>query len=294
MTLRVRLVCLKVLIFSALGNVAFSQGDIGIILGISNYQGELASYSTANGFNALVGPVFGVHGGYALNPRFQLRGDLLYTRLSGDDAINDKEITRMRNLNFFTPVVQLAGGIDWNVLGFDVRDAKAFTPYATAGASLFYMNPMTTYEGKKIALRPLGTEGQYLDDYPEQKPYNRLQPSLQFGGGLKLLTGGFIIALEAMLSYTFTDYIDDVSTIYITYPELYEKAGPLTAALANRTGEYLGTEPVVLGTGSLRGNPENKDLFGVITLRLGIPLEFNSKQVKVRGIGSKTVKCPKF
>ena len=294
MKIRVKFVWLKVIIFSALVNVAFSQGDIGVIVGISNYQGELASYSTADGFRALIGPVIGVHGGYALNPRFQLRGDLLYTRLSGDDAINDREMTRMRNLNFFSPIVQLAGGIDWNVLGFDVRDEKAFTPYATAGASMFYMNPMTTYEGEKVALQPLGTEGQYLEDYPEQKPYSRIQPSLQFGGGLKLLTGGFIIALEAMMSYTFTDYIDDVSTIYITYPELYEKASPLAAALANRTGEYLGSEPLIIPTGTLRGNPENKDLFGTITVRLGIPLEFNAKQVRVRGIGSKRIKCPKF
>ncbi|MEO5906510.1 MAG: hypothetical protein ABIQ11_07280, partial [Saprospiraceae bacterium] len=62
------------------------QADIGIILGISNYQGDLASYNTENGFKALIGPVFGVHGGYELSPRFQLRGDLLYTRLAGDDA----------------------------------------------------------------------------------------------------------------------------------------------------------------------------------------------------------------
>jgi hypothetical protein len=294
MALRMRYLFLQAFIWCTLTNVSFSQADLSIILGISNYQGELASYSTANGFRALIGPVIGVHGGYELSPRFALRGDLLYTRLSGDDALNDSEMTRMRNLDFFSPIVQLAGGVDWNILSFSMSDEKGFTPYVTGGASIFYMNPMTQYQGEKVALQPLGTEGQYLDDYPDQNPYSRIQPSLQFGGGLKLLTGGFIIAVEAMMSYSFTDYMDDVSTIYITYPELYEEAGPLTAALANREGEYFNSEPVIVPTGTLRGNPDSKDLFGTITVRFGVPLDVSSKNIKVRRNGSKTIKCPKF
>lgn len=270
------------------------QADIGIIVGISNYQGELASYSTENGFKALIGPVIGVHAGYELGSRFQLRGDLLYTRLSGDDALSDKENTRSRNLHFFSPIIQLNAGADWNIFGFSVDDGKSFTPYLTAGAGMFYMNPKTEYLGEKIALQPLGTEGQNLEDYPDQKSYSLFQPSLQFGGGLKFLTGGFILALEASLSYTFTDYIDDVSTIYITYPELYEKAGPLTAALANRVGEYLNTEPVIVPSGTLRGNPDTKDLFGTITARIGIPMSTGSSNFKIRRGKSKTINCPKF
>ena len=273
---------------------ASGQADIGIILGVSNYQGELASYSTANGFKALIGPVVGVHGGYELSPRFQLRGDLLYTRLAGEDALSDNENTRSRNLSFFSPIIQLNAGADWNIFGFSTTDGKAFTPYVTVGAGMFYMNPKTEYEGKKIALHPLGTEGQYLDDYPDQKPYSLFQPSLQFGGGLKLLTGGYILSLEASMSYTFTDYIDDVSTIYITYPELYEKAGPLTAALANRVGEYLNSEPVIVPTGTMRGNPDTNDLFGTITARIGIPIAGGSSNFKVRRGKSKTINCPKF
>lgn len=218
----------------------------------------------------------------------------MYTRLSGDDALSSKEEVRARNLDFFSPIIQFAVGADWNILGFSTQDQKAFSPFVSAGTSFFYMNPMTMYAGEKVALHPLGTEGQYLDDYPDQKPYSRFQPSLQFGGGLKLLTGKFIISLEGMLSYTLTDYIDDVSSIYITYPELFEKASPLTAALANRQGEYLNTEPVVIPTGTLRGNPETKDIFGMITVRIGIPVFIGSNQNSARQKGGKTIKCPKF
>lgn len=290
---RLRTFCLQIFILCSLVHVTLAQADLGIILGISNYQGELSSHSTENGFKALISPVVGIHTGLQLNPYFQLRGDLMYTRLSGDDELNEKESVRLRNLDFFSPILQLAMGADWNILGFNIQEQKAFTPFITAGASLFYINPMTTYEGKKIALHPLGTEGQYLDGYPEQKPYSHFQPSLQFGGGLKMLTGKFILSVESIMSYTFTDYIDDVSTIYITYPELYE-AGPLTAALANRQGEYLNSEPVVVPSGTQRGNPETNDIFGMITIRVGIPILMNANQSNARRNGSKTIKCPKF
>jgi hypothetical protein len=118
---------------------------------------------------------------------------------------------------------------------------------------------------------------------------------VQFGGGLKFFTSReIIIALETTMSLTFTDYLDDVSTIYITYPELLEKAGPLTAALANRFGEYLGTEPVVVPTGTIRANSKSKDFFGTITVRISKPFAISTKQFKVRSHNKKRIHCPKF
>lgn len=272
------------------------QGEIGIFAGIANYQGDLTSFSTTDGFRALVHPVIGVHVAMEKSKAFQLRADLMYMRLSGDDAWSDKEETRIRNLRFFTPVVQLAAGMDWNILGFSQQESKAFTPYASLGVSVFYFNPRTEYEGRKVSLRPLGTEGQFLDDYPDQKPYSPIQPSVRIGGGLKFLTEQkIIIALEAMMSMTFTDYLDDVSTIYISYPELLAKAGPLTAALANRQGEYLGTEPVIVPTGTSRANSNSKDFFGTITLRISKTFEMQQSGFKIRNDNNrKRIHCPKF
>lgn len=271
------------------------QGELGVIAGISNYQGDLASYNTESGFRALIGPVFGIHLGMEKSPSFQLRADLIYARLSGDDALNENELTRSRNLRFFSPVIQLTAGVDWNIFGFTQENGADFTPYLSAGAGVFHFSPKTDYQGRTVALHPLGTEGQYLDDYPEQKPYSLIQPNLQFAGGLKFLTASKLsIALEASMSYTFTDYLDDVSTIYITYPELLAKAGELTAALANRQGELLGTDPVVVPTGTFRANPESKDYFGTITVRLSKPFEMSTGRFKVRSNGGKRIKCPKF
>jgi hypothetical protein len=271
------------------------QGEVGGIVGISNYQGDLTSVSLENGFKAKIAPVIGVHGGYYLNRRFMIRTDLMYTRLSGDDELNDRPESRARNLDFFAPVIQLAPGMDWNIFGFSTAEPKSFTPFLSAGGSFFYFNPRTKYMGDKVSLQPLGTEGQYIDDYPEQKPYSRFQFSLQFGGGLKwLATESLVISLEGMFSYTFTDYLDDASTIYITYPELLEKAGPLTAALANREGEYLGADPIVVPTGTSRANPDSKDYFGVITIRVSQPIDLWMDKYKIRRHNNRTIQNPKF
>ncbi len=272
-----------------------AQGEFGIMAGISNYQGDLSSFSTSGGFKALIGPVFGVHVGLEKSDAFQWRADLLYTRLSGDDALNEHENTRSRNLSFFSPVLQLTAGVDWNMLGFSQKNTTDFTIYASLGAGAFYFDPRAEYQGHPVRLHPLGTEGEYLEDYPDQKPYSLFQPSLQFGGGLKFLTSNkLIIALELMMTYTFTDYLDDVSTIYITYPELLAKAGEQTAALANRQGEFLGTDPVVLPTGSLRGNADSKDFFGVITIRVVKPFEINNSKFKRNRHNHHRINCPTF
>jgi hypothetical protein len=288
-------VVLFIWISSSLDLASYGQGELGLIAGFSNYQGDLPSYNIQDGIKVKIGPVIGVHSGHELNKTFQVRADLLYTKLSGDDELAESEATRVRNLDFFAPLIQLAVGMDWNILGFSPKSGKTFTPFISAGASFFYFNPRTRYQGEKVSLHPLGTEGQYLDDYPDQKPYSRFQPSLQFGGGLKyLFSENLILALEGMLSYTFTDYLDDASTIYITYPELLEKAGPLTAALANREGEYLGTGPSIQPTGAARANPDSRDLFGVMTLRVSMPVVIFADEFKIRRHNNRTIPNPKF
>ena len=274
---------------------ANGQGEVGLFTGISHYQGDLESFNLDDGLKILLGPVIGAHGAYQINNQFMVRTDLLYTRLSGDDELNKNVSSKGRNLDFFAPVIQLAPGFDWNILGFSVDQPDDFTLFTSVGAGIFYFNPRTKYMGDKVSLQPLGTEGQFLEDYPDQHPYSRIQFSLQFGGGLKWRASEtMILSLETMLSYTFTDYLDDASTIYITYPELLEKAGPLTAALANRQGEYLGTEPVIVPTGTARSNPDTKDYFGMITIRVSRPIDLWENEFKIRRHNNKTIPNPKF
>lgn len=271
------------------------QLELGAFAGLSNYQGDLASVSTADGLKVKLGPVLGLHAGYAFSQAFHGRAQLLYTRLAGDDALSDNPDARQRNLDFFAPLVQFAVGLEWYPFRFEPGTQDRISPYLAGGGSAYYFNPRTVYEGMKVSLQPLGTEGQYLSDYPDQKPYSRFQPGLVGGGGLKwLVSESVILTLEAMLTYTFTDYIDDASTIYIAYPELLEKAGPLTAALANRQGEYLGTGPVITPTGSIRANSETRDLFGMVTFRVSVPFRVSGDRHRVRYHNNQKMRCPRF
>jgi hypothetical protein len=275
--------------------LGLAQLELGVFAGVSNYQGDLASYSTTDGIRIKLGPVIGGHAGYALSPSFAFRAQFLYTRLSGDDALSANPDSRQRNLDFFAPVGQFVLGMEWYPFRFQEGRVGRIAPYVAAGGTLFYFNPKTVYEGMKVALQPLGTEGQYLADYPDQQPYSRLQPGLVAAGGLRWpVDETVVLTLEGSITYTFTDYLDDASTIYIAYPELLEKAGTLTAALANRQGEYLGTGPVITPTGSARANPDTRDFFGMVTLRASMFFDVGADHHKVRYHNNQKMRCPRF
>jgi hypothetical protein len=295
MSLRSVIGAIGVLVVLGWPGLGSAQLELGVFAGVSNYQGDLASYSTADGIRIKLGPVVGGHAGYALSPSFALRAQLLYTRLSGDDALSDNPDSRQRNLDFFAPVGQCVIGMEWTPFRFYPDRPNRISPYIAGGGTLFYFNPKTVYEGMTVALQPLGTEGQYLDDYPEQQPYSRWQPGLVAAGGLRWpMDETVVLTLEGSLTYTFTDYLDDASTIYIAYPELLEKAGPLTAALANRQGEYLGTGPVITPTGSARANPDTRDFFGMVTLRASMFFDVGADRYKVRQHNNQKMRCPRF
>ncbi|MBK6498397.1 MAG: hypothetical protein IPG00_09620 [Saprospiraceae bacterium] len=67
--------------------------------------------------------------------------------------------------------------------------------------------------------------------------------------------------MEVSPRKAYTDYLDDVSGTYVNYNEMVAAGNPLGAALANRTGEYLNTGPVLLPTGTGRGRPDKQDWY---------------------------------
>jgi hypothetical protein len=86
---------------------------------------------------------------------------------------------------------------------------------------------------------------------------------MPLGAGVRFeLTRRVGLALEAGYRFTFSDYLDDVST---TYPAA--AVDPLRASFIDR-GPQVGTPPAE--PGSMRGNPNNKDGY----LSLGIKLEY--------------------
>ena len=106
-----------------------------------------------------------------------------------------------------------------------------------------------------------------------QAKYNLSDFAIPFGIGVKYaLTDKINLGLELGARWTMTDYLDDVSGTYVTYPDLLANNGELAAALGNRTGELMeNNEPVVVETGTQRGDLKDQDWYFI----LGLTVTYN-------------------
>ena len=131
--------------------------------------------------------------------------------------------------------------------------------YVNGGISGIFYQPKALYENEWVKLQPLGTEGQnYIASV---QPYKRTALIIPFGLGYKFRLGKFsTINLDISMRKSFTDYLDDVSTVYASIASLAETSGEVAAALANRS-EFGFTE------GSQRGNADNNDNYFFLGFR---------------------------
>lgn len=232
--------------------------ELGILGGASNYEGDLASFAFVPEETHLAGGVFAR---YNVNKFLSVRAGLTVGRISGDDANSKENNRRRRNLKFFTGITEFALIAEWNIIGFDSYNLdRRFSPYVFIGAGFYKFDPMAEFEGRDIALQPLGTEGQGIDGFGQK--YSLTQLSFPMGGGVKFaISENWGLGFEVGFRKTMTDYLDDVSTNYVERDVLISGSGELTANLANRTGEYLGTEPISYPTGTQRGDVTDKDWY---------------------------------
>jgi hypothetical protein len=120
--------------------------------------------------------------------------------------------------------------------------------------------------GNKIFLQPLSTEGQGLSQFPEQKSYKLTQIALGFGFGARYaINDNMNIGVEMLQRKTFTDYLDDVSSIYVDRNVLLQAKGAKAVEMAYRGDEITGGLPYP-NHGEQRGTPSEMDwyyFFGV-------------------------------
>jgi hypothetical protein len=270
-----------------------------------------------------------------MGPQFFVRSDFSWGRLQGDDYTsanpNDENgIYRyVRNLHFRNDVKELSlvGIITLfpNRSWFSRREL--FNPYLFGGAAVLHHNPKALVPetdnngnslpnaGKWVALRPLGTEGQYSDEVAV-KPYSTIQLAIPVGAGVNLKINERVdMSFEIGYRYLFFDYIDDVSGTYVDKGLLNE---PLAKVLSDRSVEttaaisgeerdfeamqqtvrphtYTGTDGQTYntfygyghangnGVGNIRGNPDNNDIYLVTTLRLSYIFGGGNVKRKNRG-----------
>jgi hypothetical protein len=218
--------------------VSFGQNtfDLGIFAGVSTYSGDLAEKDIEI---TEMNPAVGIIGRYQFKSWLTLRGNLILGTISGNDLNATSINQRKRNLSFRSPIYELSVTPEFNIYTFKLKSKQSFTPYFLIGVGVFYYDPKALYEGEWINLQPLGTEGQGLPGYESR--YNLIDFSIPYGFGLKFqVSDKATIGLEFISRYTFSDYLDDVSTVYPDNDVLAATNGALAAALSDRTSEYTG------------------------------------------------------
>lgn len=265
---------------------------------------------------------------YNVNKFFAVRANLMYGMLSADDkhtngippgspgGPTDSWYRARRNLNFTTHMVEFQAIAEINLKKYmhdEARGSKErWAPYIGGGLGFFWFNPYTKLDGKKVYLRPLGTEGQFIG---YKKPYGNFQFDLIALVGIKYnVTEKFSIALEGWYHQTFTDYLDDVSGNYIN-PQDISSLSPTAQLLQNRSnagpypdntfnfveGQKSLTTGALLpaGIGQQRGDHKDNDQFLHLQLTFSFTLGPSGKRLGFGSCGKRNpyhhkFNCPKW
>ncbi len=244
------------------GSIRFDKNKRYVNLGASvdalNYFGDLAPKSKMASTNiSLTRPAFSVYGTYRFQPNLSFRGSFSWGRITGDDfgsadPFDDEGRFRyVRNLSFRNDIKELAfvGIYDLFSNHGTFLNRVKFTPYAFAGVAVFHHNPKGKVPeldklgnpleeaGQWVPLRPLGTEGQLSEHY-DVKQYSLVQPSIPFGVGIRAkLQKRLDFEFEIGYRFLFTDYLDDVSGMYVDLGALDSE---LARAMSDRSREPVG------------------------------------------------------
>ena len=233
----------------------------------------------------------GVFGTCYPNQWLGIRVAAQYGKLSGEDYIisthgNDELYRKQRNLDFRTHIAEayLAFEVFPTILLnlYEPDFTPRILPYGVIGVGYFHFNPqgsITDANGYKTwyYLRPLHTEGEGFPEYPERKEYSLNQVNIPMGVGLKYFISDRVnVSLEILLRKSFTDYIDDVSTTYVS-PDLFNKY--LTAPEASIARQVSDKVFAIVNPGltrnspgTQRGNPNQNDSYFTTFLKFGIRL----------------------
>jgi len=253
-----------------------SSLDFGLYLGGSNYWGDLTrDYQPLWSKTKLAG---GLLCRYNVSPYITFKGSALYGQIQGSDKNYSNDLYRTRrNLSFKSDIVEFSAQIEWNILGYEnTRTNYGWSPYLFGGVSVFRFNPKAQFNyisgihdpslqsqsGEWIELQPLGTEGQETTKFNDKRRYSLTQISIPLGIGSKWqLDDHWAIGVEFGVRKTFTDYLDDVSSIYVDDQIVGGASGPMAVALKDRSAEVNNDLTVKFENNDPRGNPKSKDWY---------------------------------
>lgn len=260
----------KALLFVAIilgtASIAHAQKgwEAGGWLGGAYYFGDL----NTNYDLSMPGLAGGIIARYNFNDRLCFKMSANYGKVMADDANSSNPFEQARNLSFESILIDGTAQLEFNFLPYTHGSKdEFFTPYVFAGFNVFHFNPKASYQGEMVELRPLGTEGQFKGE-----EYYSVSGGLAYGLGIKLdLSYELSLNFELSARSLFTDYLDDVSTVYPDKGDLLKLRNQTAVALSDRSREIPGSGDSQIGSkGTQRGNSNNNDSY----LLLGVGLVY--------------------
>ena len=259
--------------FNSQKNWSLNKKEILFGFGATQFNGDLGGGATAGidySMKDIDWPSTGINGmigfRYRFHPSFATTTKLSYFTLKGDDKLSEEPIRNARNLNFKTGVFELQQRIEWIAFSVEKFSPTYSLPgkakgknknqqyYLFTGLGAAYFNPKAEYNGKWYELRKLRTEGQ-------AKPYSPITMTIPMGLGVRFGLGtSWRFGIEASYVKTFSDYIDDVSTVYAD-PNSF--SDPVASVLSNPSdlSVTVGNGFNWFGAGYQRGDSKQKDAF---------------------------------
>jgi opacity protein-like surface antigen len=255
-------------------------------LGLAGYQGDLKAQAISF---SQTKPILSLGARYDLTEHLTARSYFSFTSLKADDKKGGTTM-QQRNLNFKTKILDWELTAQYSLFNLNYR---WWTPYVFAGIGVFHFKPYTNDSaGNKTFLQPLSTEGEGF--VPGVKNYKLTQFSIPIGLGAEYsLNEDMRLGIEFGYRKTFTDYIDDVSTVYVDQAALLNARGQTAVDLAWRGDEKGGGS--YPAAGYPRGNSKRKDGYYYIAITYTVRYFFD-KYKQIVGLPAarkeKKVGCP--
>lgn len=265
-------------------------------LGVTTFLGELggANYIGTHQFRDVewraTRPCLHLGYRYRLSEYWAVRPGLYYGYVVGKDKWTKEPHRNYRNLEFGSNVVEFSTVAEWSFMkeianrkyrlrGVKGKRGTELYTYFFLGVGGFYYNPTAKdANGQRQKLKKLHTEGQSTKKQvliPARKEYSGFSVCIPMGIGFKYtINKKTSIGIEFCLRYTFTDYMDDVSTTYVD-PNLLETQGakgPKAVEMADRSNngdpKGEGYWPGFSSPGAERGDPRFTDsyLFSIFSI----------------------------
>lgn len=262
--------------FNTQRNWSLNKKEVLFGLGATQFTGDLGGRDRigkdfslvdidipSTGFGGMIGYRYRFHPYWATTTSFNLGV------LRGDDANTNEIVRESRNLHFRSIIVELSQRLEFVFFSNEKFGSRYRLPghsgfsnhneqiYLFGGVGINYFNPKARYNGRWTALDPLNTEGQGLPGGArETLPCTVTIP---MGFGIRYGVGRqWRFALEATYVKTFSDYIDDVHSVYYDPSKLDSPAAQYLSNPAKDNTSWF-------APGQMRGQPQ-KDAYYYLNL----------------------------